>query len=266
MPNVENQSVKSSRDRLIDSMSSRFPDRRFRAESADNAEGVEVDDLEQSVLDLIDNLDKVNNENMERNKRMTDLYSTDPFAARFSNGWLESGSPFVGLAKIIGTQRFREVMDSPNVQEKLTQIAAEENAHIAEDDRLREERSANWANSLSMLDDFAAKHNLDEDARVNLLLEYIQMADDAYMGKFTEQGLTALLNARNYQNDVTAARHEGEVAGRNQTIQNKLRQSRPSGTMPPSLSGVSAGAGEPQPRQESEADKVKKMFGITNLK
>ena len=64
----------------------------------------------------------------------------------------------------------------------------------------------------------------------------MKIANEAILGKFTEETINMALNAVNHDADVQNARTEGTVAGRNAKIDERLRKPK-TGDGQPTLAG-----------------------------
>ena len=70
------------------------------------------------------------------------------------------------------------------------------------------------------------QHGLSEEDIDAICAAWIQIVNDGIMGKLTPETITLIANALNHDADVANAQEEGEVAGRNAKIVEKMRNSK----------------------------------------
>ena len=241
---AENSEVKSSRDRHVERLRKKYPERQF----ADDEEifGATSDDYDQYEQELADYKGQVG--------KLSDMFAADERSAQFLNDWRNGQDPVVGLVRTFGIE-IKDVLDSPEMQDKIAEANKEYVERLAKSKKLDEEYEQNMDASLETLRQFQAERGLTDeqiDAAFDFLLGIVK---DGVMGKFSAQTLDMACKAINHDADVATATEEGEVAGRNSKVMEQLRKSnKGDGTAPLGGKNSPAGAGA----------KSKSIFDLAN--
>ena len=125
---------------------------------------------------------------------------------------------------------------------------------LAEEQTIEEEYEKNFSESLQMLEKVQAEQGLSDD-EIDAAYELIvRIANDAVLGKFSEETVLMALKAVNHDADVEAAQNEGLIAGKNYKVEEKLRKpNRGDGT--PNLQGSNnMPSGQQKKRKKSMFD------------
>lgn len=202
---AENQDVKTKRDLLRERMREKYPDKNF-------------DDDEVLAGQIADDYDSYDNELTglrEREKQISDLFTTDPRSAQFLLNWKEGADPIVELVKQFGPDALQD-------PDKLAAASKEYADKVTEAAKYDEQYQANMDETLAALDGLQKEGVTDEeiDKAMGFLIGIMK---DGLLGKFTPESIHMALNAINHDNDVDNAMQEGEVKGKNTKINEKLR-------------------------------------------
>lgn len=211
---ADNNEVKSRRDQHLDRLRSKYPDKKF--EDDEEIYGQISDDYDTYEAEL---------EGLRgREKLLSDMFAADPRSAQFLTDMHNGNDPVLGLVRNFGVE-IKDVLDDPEMQDRIAEANKEYVERIANSKKLDEEYEKNMDNTLDTLRQFQAERGMSDeqiDQVVDFLLGVVR---DGVMGKFSTETLNMACKALNYDADVAAAGEEGEVAGRNAKITEKLRKS-----------------------------------------
>ena len=234
MAKTENQALESASMRLKKKMQDKYSDRNYDAAAGeDGVSGEEL--LAESILQTLEEYEGSMNESRTKNQALNDLFFGDPRAAEFVHKWIQSQDPRAALVETFG--------------DELSELATEEGRgkfsdnlkswrdRKSESDKLNAESEENWNNSLEALEAWGNEKGLDNDKKVAVMLRLVGIAANGLMNKYEPADFDMAWKEMNYDNDISNARREGEVTGRNARIdENKKRRQEMAG-MPPALNG-----------------------------
>lgn len=243
METPENKQGTTRRDAVLGRLKTRHPDREF------------VDD--EGIFDAIDNdyseaeaaAEKMKGYE-ENSKKMVDMfYHGDPRVVAFFNACKDGQDPIDFLIENFGDD-FREALDSEEGRKKYGEKHQKWLEKVAKEKELEEEAGRNLDESLAMLDQIQQEKGLTDEQAVQLFDTIHQMTLDLAQNKITREIYEFGLKALNYDADVDAAAHEGEIRGRNAKIEEKLRKKEMPEGIPPTLNSGAAGH-EPKPKKKT---------------
>lgn len=223
MAEIENK--KTKRELLNERLSGKYPDMDFTDDEV----------LAGRINDDYDDYESQLSGYRENEKKITDLFNSDPRSASFMIGWSEGADPAVELVRQFGTD-IKEAIDDPERQEAIAAANKEYLERVAKSKELEEQYQANIAESLKHIDELQAKNGLTDEQVDAAMALVLQIANDAVVGKFTPETIEMAMKAINHDADVTEASYEGEVRGRNTKIDETLRK-RQSGDGVAALAG-----------------------------
>ena len=153
------------------------------------------------------------------------MFNSDPRSASFLTSWRNGEDPVIQMIRRYG-DNFKDALNDP---EKLSLI---ENANKEYIDRVEQEKgfeeeyNNNITASLQSIDEMQQKNGI-EDSDVDNAIEWlVNLSHDVLMGKFTPELLDMAFKAINHDKDVAEAQHEGEVQGRNDQIDLRMKHGR----------------------------------------
>lgn len=239
---AENNAVKSRREQQLERLRKKYPDKKF--EDDEEIYGQISDDYDQYEQEL---------EGYKgREKTLSDMFAADPRSAQFLTDMHNGTDPVVGMVRNFGIE-IKDVLDDPEMQEKIAEANKEYVERVAKSKKLDEEYDKNMDATLETLRSYQSEHGMSDeqiDKAVDFLLGIVR---DGVMGKFSAEALDMACKALNYDADVAAAGEEGEIAGRNAKIAEKLRKSKQGdGTAP--LGGKNGEGVRQQRKSESIFD------------
>lgn len=213
---AENNPVMSRRDKHLERLRKKYPDKQFEDDEA----------IFGQISDDYDQFEQENNAMKEREKAMSDMFRADPRAAFFLNDMREGKDPVMCLVSRLGTE-VKDVIDDPAMQEKIKEANQEYLDRVAKSRKLDEEYERNMDETLSKtLLEYQRQNGLSDEEIDAICAAWIQIVRDGVMGKLTRETITLIANAINHDTDVANAQEEGEVAGRNAKIVEKMRNSK----------------------------------------
>lgn len=242
---ADNNEVKSRRDQHLDRLRSKYPNKKF-------------EDDEEIYGQISDDYDTYETElegYRSREKSLSDMFAADPRSAQFLTDMHNGKDPVLGLVRNFGME-IKDVLDDPEMQDKIADANKEYVERIANSKKLDEEYEKNMDKTLETLRQFQYERGMSDEQIDQVVGFLLGVVRDGVMGKFSTEMLDMAYKALNYEADMAAAGEEGEVAGRNAKITENLRKSnKGDGTIP--LGGKN-GQGASVPRQS------KSMFDLAN--
>lgn len=230
--------AKGKRDTVLERLKARHPDKDFADDEA----------MYGQILDDSDAREQELGGYRDREKAFSDLFTSDPRSAKFLTDWKNGKNPAVALVEMFGDDFVEELKD-PAKQEELAKASKAFAARIAKEKEYDEEYTKNIDESRTMIEQLQQEQGLSDDDIDRAMAFLVGIMKDGILGKFSKESVLMALNALDHDADVAAAQEEGEVAGRNAKINEKLRkQSKNDGTA--NLAGKNAGGnGRPQVRR-----------------
>ena len=241
---AEETKTKSRREGMTERLKKRYPDREWPDDEA----------LFAQISDDYDEYDNTVNGYKEREEKLTDLFTRDPRSAQFLTDMARGDDPWIAVIKRLGMDGVTDLINIPEKQEAYAKANQEYVDKLAEEQTIEEEYEKNFSESLQMLEKVQAEQGLSDD-EIDAAYELIvRIANDAVLGKFSEETVLMALKAVNHDADVEAAQNEGLIAGKNYKVEEKLRKpNRGDGT--PNLQGSNnMPSGQQKKRKKSMFD------------
>lgn len=240
MDMAENTETRSNRDRYMERLKAKYPDRDFTDDET----------LFGQINDDYDESDRRLSEYDKERQDLSEFLSDNPRAAAFLSLWKKGEDPLSALISTFGDD-FKAALEDPDKVEELAAANKEYVDRLAQAEDYETQYQNNIAQTLSTIDKIQSEQGLsdeDVDAAMDFLVGIVR---DGLLGKFSEESIAMARKALGYEEDVALANREGEVRGRNAKIEEKLRRS--SGDNLPALSGKNA---------KGEAQKVDSIFSL----
>lgn len=181
-----------------------------------------------------------------REEELNTMLLKDPRSAQFLVDMRNGVDPVVNFIELFGDE-VREALDDPAKKEALAEANKRYLERISRERGLEEEYERNMGETLKTLDSFQEREGLS-DEEVEAIADIIaQIAGDFLVGKMSLETLELARKAKGYDKAVKEAGELGEVRGRNQKIQERLRKAEEGdGIAVPSGNGVSLGSDYPE--------------------
>lgn len=236
MQKDDNEQVRTKKEIALNRFKSKYPDSNFDDEEV----------LFGQINDDYDDYDKRIGEMQEREQTFADLFTQDPRSASFFMSWRKGEDPHLALIRMYGTD-IVDIINDPERQEEVAEANKEYLDRVAESEKYEEEYKRNLAESMAHLEKMQQEQGISDDEAEQLVQYLVNIYQDVVMGKFTPEALEMARKALHHDEDVAVASHEGEVRGRNEKIEEKLR-TRNSGDGLAALDGKN-GVRPTQPRR-----------------
>lgn len=240
---ADNEQFKTKREAQIERLRNKYPDKKFEDD----------DEIYGQISDDYDQYDRELGEYRDREKTLSDMFSADPRSAQFLSDMHKGEDPVLGLVRNFGVE-IKDVLDNPEMQDKIAEANREYVERVAKSKELDEEYERNMAVTLETLRRYQQEHGMTDeqiDAVIDALLRIVR---DGVMGKFDVDTLDMMVKAIDHDADVDIAAEEGRIAGRNDKIVESLRKSN----MGDGVSPLGGKNGSPSQRRESN------MFDLAN--
>lgn len=231
----DNKKVKSNRERYSERLKAKYPDREF----------VDDEALFGQINDDYDSYDTEIAAYQEREKSLSDLFSSNPRSAAFLTDWRKGEDPIIGMIRKYGDD-FKAALDDPEKQDALAAASKEYAQRIAQEKEFEEQYKKNITETLATIETLQKKENIS-DSEIDDCIGFLTgIMKDAILGKFSKESILMARKAINHDVDVETADREGEVRGKNAKIEEKLRKNAKSdGTV--NLSGKNNTPSKPMP-------------------
>lgn len=256
MENTDNQTVKTSRERLRDRLSKRYPDKQFVGQDGTDAQDVMDDSLEE----MFSEYDTRENEYNSNSRRLNDLFASDPRIGTLFLRWAEGGNVMERLIEDFGDE-FLDALSSEEGKEKFLEAQTRWLEKVSKNKAAEEEAEANFQTSIETLNAFQQEHNLTDEEAIAVFDKVHKIGTDMVRGIYEADSFLLALNAINHDRDVNVARAEGELAGKNAKIKEKMRSGAElERELPPSLGGQGSAVPERKPKDKRRT--ALDMFGL----
>lgn len=198
------------------------------------------DVLSDRVMKDYDDLDGRVKQHEENDKKLSDLFEKNPQSASFIMG-MANGEDFLSnLQRNFGAE-IVDAMSDPDKLEALSAANKEYLERVAKNKELEETWQKNMEGTLDRLQSEQESKGLSDDD-VQKSMDALEKVVSEYLdGNISSETLGLFLKGAAHDKDVAAARREGEVVGRNASINEKLvkRKNETDGT--PTLGGQTSG-------------------------
>ena len=230
---AENNETKGKRELYIERLKAKYPDREYADDEALFGQVGEDYDAYENEL----------NGYREREGKLTEMFDKDPRSAQFIADMARGEDPWIAVIKRIGSDGIIELINDPEKQAAYEEANKEYAERVLKEKELEAEYNKNMAESQKVREELDAIHGAEA---VDAALAVIdQMTKDAIMGKVTKDAIEMAMKIVNRDADLANARSEGEVAGRNAKIEEKMRR-KEGGDGMPQLGGANATVSQPK--------------------
>lgn len=232
--------MKSRRDMFGERLKAKYPDKEYANDEA----------LFAQINDDYDNYENEIGRYKEREDKMTDMFVRDPKSARFMAAMAKDEDPVVLMLELVGADGITDLMNNPEKKEEYAKANADYLKRVAREQELEAVYNKNLGETLAMLEQVQQEQGLSDET-VDAAVELIQkIADDAVLAKYSRETFDMALKMLRRDADIENARSEGEIAGRNAKIDEKLKKEK-SGDGLPGTGGANAAAPTQTPRRKT---------------
>lgn len=214
MPN--NEVVKSKRDLAMERIKAKYPDKSFDDDEA----------FFGQINDDYDDYDKQISESRGREEAFSNMFTSNPKSARLMMEWKNGNDPVAALIRIYGKEDILAAIEDPARLEAIEQANKEFAEKVAKNDEYDAQYEKNLPASIQAIEAWASEKGVSDEDIDDAVTALSKLCGDFILGKITTDSIEMMLKARNYDADVEQAQVEGEVAGRNAKIEEKLRKGK----------------------------------------
>ncbi len=214
MPN--NEVVKSKRDLAMERIKAKYPDKSFDDDEA----------FFGQINDDYDDYDKQISESRGREEAFSNMFTSNPKSARLMMEWKNGNDPVAALIRIYGKEDILAAIEDPARLEAIEQANKEFAEKVAKNDEYDAQYEKNLPASIQAIEAWASEKGVSDEDIDDAVTALSKLCGDFILGKITTDSIEMMLKAKNYDADVEQAQVEGEVAGRNAKIEEKLRKGK----------------------------------------
>lgn len=245
---ADTNEVKSRRDQHLERLRKKYPEKKFEDD----------EEIYGQISDDYDNYEAELEGYRARDKSLSDMFAADPRSAQFLTDMHNGIDPVIGLVRNFGVE-IKDVLDDPEMQDKIAEANKDYVERVAKSKKLDEEYEKNMGTTLETLRQFQSERGMSDEQIDKLYELLLGIVRDGVMGKFSTETLDMASKALNYDADVATAGEEGEIAGRNAKIVEKLRKSKKGdGTAP--IGGKNGQGAAPTRKEQSMFDLAKEAM------
>lgn len=227
-PQQPQQPQRSKRDDFSDRFRKKHPDQQ---QLPDND-----DDLYAQLASDYDDYDSQIADYRSREDKLSSLLAENPMSAPFIADMAEGKDPWIALIERLGIDGITDIINDPEKQKEYAEANKRHVEQAAKSKQLDEEFNKNLPASLDLLDRVQKEKGLPDET-MDKAFDLIQrIFNEALVGKYSEETINLALKAVSHDADIADARQQGEVAGRNFKIEERLR-SASQGDGTPNLPG-----------------------------
>ena len=230
---AENEKQKTNRDLFAERLKSRYPDREFADDDAMYGQAVEDYGAYENEL----------NGYREREGQMEELFARDPKNAQFLADMAAGKDPWIVVIERLGTDGITELLNDPEKKAAYEEANRKYAERVAKEKELQAEADRNAEESARLVEQMNAQYGEEVVDAVLMVLD--KMMKDYIMSKVTPEAFDMALKVVNREADLANARSEGEIAGRNAKIEERMRRQQ-SGDGMPQIGGATAAAPAPK--------------------
>lgn len=213
---AENKPVRSRRDQHLERLRSKYPEKKFEDD----------EEIFGQISDDYDAFEAENGAMKEREKSLSNMFRENPEAAFILNDMREGKDPVMSLVRRLGVE-VKDVLDDPSMQEEIEAANKDYLERVVKSRKLDEEYERNMEKTLKeTLPQYQEQHGLSDEDMDAIGAAWVQIIREGIMGILSPETITLIANALNHDADVANAQEEGEVAGRNAKIVEKMRNSK----------------------------------------
>jgi hypothetical protein len=223
---AEAEAVRSKREIFGDRLKSKYPEKEYADDEA----------LFGQINDDYDQYEQKLGGYEANEKALTEMFRKYPHSSQFIADMAAGKNPWLAMVEQLGKEGIMDIFDNPDYKDAIAKAEEEYTKRISEGEEIKKQRSTNLVESQQMRDQAQQELGLSDEETDDAMNLLMSIAFDALVGKFTRENFEMAVKAIRHDSDVDSARNEGEIAGRNAKITDKLRKSK-SGDGVPMLSG-----------------------------
>ena len=212
----ENNPVRSRRDQHLERLRTKYPEKKFEDD----------EEIFGQISDDYDAFEAENQAYKEHERAFSEMFHSNPRSARLMMEWKDGKDPVAALVRIYGKEEILAAIEDPSRLEAIEEANREFAARLAKNDEYEAQYEKNFPESCRAVDEWASENGISEDVINQAGAKLAEISANFIVGKFTPEIFDILIKAANYDTEMNRAREEGEVAGRNAKIVEKMRNSK----------------------------------------
>ena len=225
----EEANVEKKPSGILDKYRERYKDRTFESD----------DDFHQAIAEEFDDLDGYRTRNVEANRKLAELFETEPELVAIIRDMYEGASFREAIAANVDLDDLKPMEGDPDYEAIQARVQARKEK-IAANSKLAEELDANQQASLKEIEEFVKENELDQEGCMELLQIIDDLIADAAKGKISKNLLSIVRRHLSHDNDVKEAHESGLIDGRNEKIETIKEKESGQGDGLPTLGGGGA--------------------------
>lgn len=247
---------KNSKEKAIDGMASQTTHReRYKNRYREMYPELDMENEEAFYESANANLDELESYR-KHNKDLIGTFSNNKAFASMLMAAKNGEDPYEWMAANLGAD-ISELLSDPEYSKKISEAAKKFNDSQAQGEASRKEYEGNVKKTLEELQRIQQETGWDNEKCYNLASKVYDIIDQGMKGLITAETFHMVMNGMNYEADVTNARDEGLVAGKNSKITEQLKKEKSPAGMPPSIGTAKGQSSQPQQKKKSYWDGVK---------
>lgn len=225
---TEEVSEEAPKNKYAERLSKAYPDREFKND----------EDFDKGLEEYLGELEGYKERGTMANQKLIALFEAEPQIGDVVRDLINGSTVREALARHIPLEDLTPLEGDPDYEGWSKNKAAREEG-LAKRKAKQDEYSKNLEFSQTAIEEFAKENNMDDDAAGKFLSKFDSMIADINSGRISKEVLATMKRAWNYENDITTAREQGEVAGKNKKIVAQKEEPKPVGDGLPKISGSS---------------------------
>ncbi|HBE43701.1 MAG TPA: hypothetical protein DDW27_21415 [Bacteroidales bacterium] len=216
------------KNKYADRLAKAYPDREFKSD----------EDYEKSLEEYLGELEGYKERGSMANQKLIALFESEPQVGDVVRDMINGATFREALARHMSPEDLTAIEGDPDFEGWNKNKAAREedlNKRKAKQD----EYSKNLEFSQQAIEEFAKENNMDDDVAGQFLARFDAMLADINNGKVSKDVLMTIKRAWDYDNDIAAAKEQGELAGKNKNIVAQKEKAKPQGDGLPKIGGSS---------------------------
>lgn len=201
---------------------------------------------EEAVFGAIDDYETERDGRLKRfedeSSRLVDMMSRDPRMVDFITRMAAEENPLLAIVDIYGPD-FMEAAQDESMREKLAAKSTEWLERVSSSRQLEEEANTNLSATLDTLDRLQQENGWSNEQAQEIFNQVNTIISEGVVNKISPETFLMISKALNYDNAVNDARELGQIRGRNERIEERLRKRNEQPNTPPSLSGAKGSSG-----------------------
>lgn len=205
-----------------------YPDREFKSD----------EDYDKGMEEYLGELEGYKERGTMANQKLIGLFESEPQVGDVVRDMINGATFREALARHISPEDLTAIEGDPDFEGWNKNKTAREDL-LNKRKAKQDEYNKNLEFSQQAIEEFARENNMDDGSAGKFLARFDAMLADINSGRISKEVLASIKKAWDYDNDITTARDQGEVAGKNKKIVAQKEEPKPAGDGLPKISGSS---------------------------